>query len=170
MLFGGHEHLVTVDGTCRREAFASTIRSSAEPEAISSVELLSDDGRKVNADVEYYGGVPYAETTPPTIRLYPDDTGMRAYRLSLEMFGGGQGDEYTLARSCPVIPVSGETSKEETLWGMYRAGGDQGSGRDKRGFDTPGMYFHSQLAAYSPLTEARKTHQTVKGNPRNSQI
>ena len=53
---------------------------------------------------------------------------------------------------------------------MYRAGGDQGSGRDKRGFDTPGMHFHSQLAAYSPLTEARKTHQAVKGNPRNSQI
>lgn len=97
VLFGGHEHLVTVDGTCRRERFASAIRSSAEPEAISSVELLSDDGWKVNAGVEYYGGVPYAETTPPTIRLYPDDTGMRAYRLSLEMFGGGQGDEYTLA-------------------------------------------------------------------------
>ena len=75
-----------------------------------------------------------------------------------------------LVCSCPVIPVSGETSKEETLWGMYRAGGDQGSGRDKRGFDTPGMHFHSQLAAYSPLTEARKTHQAVKGNPRNSQI
>ena len=64
----------------------------------------------------------------------------------------------SLASSCPVIPVSGEASKEETLWGMYRAGGDQGSGRDKRGFDTPGMHFHSQLAAYSPLTEARKTH------------
>ena len=74
------------------------------------------------------------------------------------------------ASSCPVIPVSGETSKEETLSGMYRAGGDQGSGRDKREFDTPGMHFHSQLAAYSPLTEARKTHQAVKGNPRNSQI
>ena len=75
-----------------------------------------------------------------------------------------------LTRSCPVIPVSGETSKEETLWGMYRAGGDQGSGRDERGFDTARMHFHSQLAAYSPLTEARKTHQAVKGNLRNSQI
>ena len=41
---------------------------------------------------------------------------------------------------------------------MHRAGGDQGSGRDKRGFDTAGMHFHSQLAAYSLLTEARKTH------------
>ena len=43
-------------------------------------------------------------------------------------------------------------------------------GPRQRGFDTPGMHFHSQLAAYSPLIEARKTHQSVKGNPRNSQI
>ena len=38
---------------------------------------------------------------------------------------------------------SGEASKQETLWGMYRTCGDQGSGRDERGFDTPGMHFHS---------------------------
>ena len=38
-------------------------------------------------------------------------------------------------------PGFGRTSKEETLRGMYRACGDQGSGRDKRGFDTPGMHF-----------------------------
>ena len=63
-----------------------------------------------------------------------------------------------LACSCPVISVSGEASKQETLWGMYRTCGDQGSGRDERGFDTPGMHFHSQLAGYSPLAEARKTH------------
>ena len=44
-------------------------------------------------------------------------------------------------------PGFGGTSKQETLRGMYRACGDQGSGRDKRGFDTPGMHFHSQVAA-----------------------
>ena len=53
----------------------------------------------------------------------------------------------SLARSCPVILVSEERAKQETLRGMYRACGDQGSGRDKRGFDTPGMHFHSQVAA-----------------------
>ena len=55
-------------------------------------------------------------------------------QLSLVMFLSGN-------------PGFGGTSKEETLWGMYRACGDQGSGRDKRGFDTPGMHFHSQVAA-----------------------
>ena len=44
-------------------------------------------------------------------------------------------------------PGFGGTSKQETLRGMYRACGDQGSGRDKREFDTPGMHFHSQVAA-----------------------
>ena len=50
-----------------------------------------------------------------------------------------------LASSCPVIPVSERTRKQEDrLWGVYRTCGDQGSGRDKRGFDTPRMHFHSQ--------------------------
>ena len=54
---------------------------------------------------------------------------------------------WTASKFLSGNPGFGGTSKEETLWGMYRACGDQGSGRDKRGFDTPGMHFHSQVAA-----------------------
>ena len=71
---------------------------------------------------------------------------------------------------CPVIPVSGEANQEDRLWGVYRTCGDQGSGGDERGFARLGRQFHRQVYAYSPLADARKARQAVKGNPRNSQI
>ncbi len=42
-------------------------------------------------------------------------------------------EQYFLASGCPVISVSEEASKQETLWGMYRTCGEQGPARGPAG-------------------------------------
>ena len=155
---GRREVLGTACGPAETEGFWLEFLRSLAGRGLSGVRLVVSDAHEgaevgdrqgASGDVAAVSGALHAQRPRSRVATAAPD--------------GGRGDEDgvragELAGSCPVIPVSGETSKEETLWGMYRTCGDQGSGRDKRGFDTPGMHFHSQLAAYSPLAEARKTH------------
>ena len=82
----------------------------------------------------------------------PDDAQASFVPMSMIRSGYGASHHHEIRRWGTIKFLSGNpgfggTSKQETLRGMYRACGDQGSGRDKRGFDTPGMHFHSQVAA-----------------------
>ena len=88
--FGGNEEKVTVSGMYRREAFAAAVQASADPSNVFSIELLSDDGRKVGAAKET-GGVPFARPDPGKVEIYSPGPEMRCYYLELVMFGEGNG-------------------------------------------------------------------------------
>lgn len=88
--FGGNEEMVTVTGMCRREAFAAAVQASADPSNVYSVELLSDDGRMVDAAKET-GGVPFARTDPGKVEIYSPGPEMRCYYVEILMFGEGNG-------------------------------------------------------------------------------
>ena len=125
--FGGNEENVTVTGMYRREAFAAAVQASADPSNVFSVELLSDDGRKVDPAKET-GGVPFARPDPAKIDLYSDSPGMRGYYVELVMFGEGNGggDEQAIAprrseaiRSVVYGDVDSDRIREVGIYGVY---------------------------------------------------
>lgn len=125
--FGGREERVTVTGMYRREAFVAAVHANADPSNVFSVELLSDDGQKVNREKET-GGVPFAKPDPEKIDLYPNGPGMFGYSLEFMMFGEGDGggDEQAIAprrseaiRSAVYGEVNSDRIREVGIYGVY---------------------------------------------------
>ena len=84
VLFGGEQRHMTVLGEHRREAFTTAIRSFSDGNNVYSVRLLSDDGQRVDPDVEY-GGVPFVESDRSG-DPYWEVPGLRAYALGVQLF------------------------------------------------------------------------------------
>ena len=97
--FGGAQTRVTVAAQTRRDAFAAAIKASRDADNLYFVELLIDNGRKVDPSIPF-GGVPYAKPDREPAPLYEgDEDHVRLYELSVEVFGHAQGAEYVWAPS-----------------------------------------------------------------------
>ena len=97
--FGGAQTRVTVAAQTRRDAFAAAIKASRDADNLYFVELLIDNGRKVDPSIPF-GGVPYAKPDRAPAPLYEgDEDHVRLYELSVEVFGHAQGAEYVWAPS-----------------------------------------------------------------------
>ena len=89
--FGGLQTRVTVEAQTRRDAFAAAIKASRDADNLYYVELLSDDGRKVDPS-PLFGGVPYVKPDVEPSPLYEgDEDHVRPYLLVVEVFGDASG-------------------------------------------------------------------------------
>ena len=89
--FGGLQTRVTVEAQTRRDAFAAAIKASRDADNLYYVELLSDNGRKVDPSLRF-GGVPYVKPDVEPSPLYEgDEDHVRPYLLVVEVFGDASG-------------------------------------------------------------------------------
>lgn len=85
--FGGAQTRMTVAAQTRRDAFAAAIKASRDADNLHYVELLSDNGRKVDPSMAC-GGVPYVKPDREPAPLYQgNEDRVRPYELSVEVFG-----------------------------------------------------------------------------------
>ena len=97
--FGGAQTRMTVAAQTRRDAFAAAIKASRDADNLHYVELLSDNGCKVDPLLAY-GGVPYVKPDREPAPLYEgNEDRVRPYELSVEVFGDAQGTENVWAPS-----------------------------------------------------------------------
>lgn len=104
--FCGKQTRVTVQAQTRRDAFAAAIKASRDANNLYGVELLSDNGHRVDPQ-QRFGGVPYVRPPQEPAPLYDGtEDQVRPYELSVEVFGDAQGAEYVWA------PSRGEALRE----------------------------------------------------------